>query len=82
MRIDDKTDFVASTALAGAFTVYFPKNQVTLAFGEDRDEARRLTTAYLTFRGRRNDVLEHYRCVVDVTDRFPFLSAPLSAVYD
>jgi hypothetical protein len=67
LTVSDKSDFVASTALGGAFTVHFPKNQVTLAFGLDRDEARRLTTAYLTFRGRNigiKDVLRPERNVV------------------
>ena len=67
LRVVDRSDFVASTALGGAFTVLFRKNQVTLAFGLDRDEARRLTTAYLTFRGRNigiKDVLRPERNVV------------------
>jgi hypothetical protein len=36
----------------------------------------------LVFRDRRTDVVERYQCLVDVTDRFPFLAAPLSQVYD
>lgn len=36
----------------------------------------------LIFRAHRTDVIERYSCLVDVTDRFPFLAAPLSRVYD
>lgn len=43
---------------------------------------RRLVAVRLVFRGRRTDMVERFQCVVDVTDRFPFLAAPLSAVYD
>jgi hypothetical protein len=43
---------------------------------------RRLVAVRLVFRDRRTDVLERYQCLVDVTDRFPFLAAPLSQVYD
>lgn len=43
---------------------------------------RRLVAVRLVFRGRRTDVVERYQCLVDVTDRFPFLAAPLSPVYD
>jgi hypothetical protein len=45
-------DFVASTALGGAFTAKFPHNQVTISFGLDSAEAERLATAYRRFRGR------------------------------
>lgn len=43
---------------------------------------RVLVAVRLVFRGRRTDLLERYQCLVDVSDRFPFLSAPLSQVYD
>jgi PatG C-terminal len=43
---------------------------------------RRLVAVRLTFRDRRTDVVERYQCLVDVTDRFPFLAAPLTQVYD
>ena len=43
---------------------------------------RNLVAVRVVFRGRRTDVLERFQCLVDVTDRFPFLSAPLSQVYD
>lgn len=43
---------------------------------------RRLIAVRLVFRGRRTDLVERYQCLVDVTDRFPFLAAPLGVVYD
>jgi hypothetical protein len=43
---------------------------------------RQLVAIWLVFRERRTDVVERYRCLVDVTDRFPFLAASLAAVYD
>jgi len=43
---------------------------------------RQLVAIRLAFRERRTDVLERYQCLVDVTDRFPFLAASLAAVYD
>jgi len=43
---------------------------------------RRLVAVRLVFRDRRTDVVERYQCLVDVTDRFPFLAAPLTQVYD
>jgi hypothetical protein len=44
--------------------------------------ARRLVSIRLTFRQRRTDIVEHYHCLVDVTDVFPFLASPLTLVYD
>jgi hypothetical protein len=67
VRVSSKVDFVASTALGGAVTVGFPHNQVTIAFGEDGDEADRLATAYRRFRGRNigiDDVLRPNRNAV------------------
>lgn len=43
---------------------------------------REVVSVQLLFRARRTDVAERYQCLVDVTDRFPFLAAPLTAVYD
>lgn len=43
---------------------------------------RRTVAIRLGFRARRTDVMERYQCLVDVTDRFPFLAAPLAPVYD
>lgn len=43
---------------------------------------RKVVAVRLVFRTRRTDMVERYQCLVDVTDRFPFLSSPLSPVYD
>ena len=43
---------------------------------------RRLVSVRLVFRGRRTDLLERYQCIVDVTDRFPFLSTSITQIYD
>jgi hypothetical protein len=50
--VRNKVDFVASTALGGAFNVKLLGNQVTLAFGLDRKEAERIVRAYERFKGR------------------------------
>src|SRR2546423_9469223 len=39
VKVRNKVDFVASTALGGAFNVKLLGNQVTLVFGQDRKEA-------------------------------------------
>lgn len=44
--------------------------------------ARRLVAVRMVFRARRTDVVERYQCLVDVTDRFPFLSTSINQVYD
>jgi hypothetical protein len=44
--------------------------------------SRRLVAVRPIFRSRRTEVVERYQCLVDVTDRFPFLAAPLTSVYD
>lgn len=44
--------------------------------------SRRLVAVRPIFRARRTDVVERYQCLVDVTDRFPFLAAPLTLIYD
>ena len=50
-----------------ALTAELPHNQVTIAFGLDRDEADRLATAYRRFRGRNigiEDILRPTRNAV------------------
>ncbi|MEU6393625.1 hypothetical protein [Streptomyces sp. NPDC046939] len=42
---------------------------------------RRVVAVQLTVRDRRTDMTEHWQCLVDVTDVFPFLAGPLSPVY-
>lgn len=44
--------------------------------------SRRVVAVRLAFRARRTDMVERYQCLVDVSDRFPFLSSPLAPVYD
>jgi hypothetical protein len=43
---------------------------------------RRIVEVWLIFRGRRDDVVEQYRCRVDVTEVFPFLVSPLEPTFD
>jgi hypothetical protein len=60
-------DFVASTALGGAVLVDLGRNDVTIAFGLNRDEADRIANAYRRFRGRNigiEDVLRPERNAV------------------
>ena len=52
MKLSNKVDFVASTALGGAFNAKLLGNQVTLAFAQDRKEAERIVRAYQRFRGK------------------------------
>lgn len=49
VRIDDKLDFVASTATGGAFVAHLDGNFVTVLFGEDADDAEELENAYQRF---------------------------------
>ena len=49
----DDLDFVASTALAGALHATVEGNEVTVAIGEDEEEAERISQAYRTFAGER-----------------------------
>jgi hypothetical protein len=43
---------------------------------------RRLVDVRLTFRSRRTDVVQRFRCRVDVTEMFPFLVTSLEPTYD
>jgi hypothetical protein len=74
LKLRNKVDFVASTALGGAFNVKLPGNQVTLAFGEDRKEAERIVRAYQRFRGKNiglPDVLRPTHNVVALWEAHP-----------
>jgi len=67
VKLSNKVDFVASTALGGAFNAKLLGNQVTLAFAEDRKEAERIVRAYQRFRGKNiglSDILYSNRNVV------------------
>ena len=46
-------DFVASTALAGAFRAAFDTNEVTVVFGNTATDAERTERAYRNFAPRR-----------------------------
>jgi hypothetical protein len=74
VKIRNKVDFVASTALGGAFNVKLLGNQVTLVFGEDRNEAGRIVRAYQRFRGKNigiTDVLQANHNVVTLWEAHP-----------
>jgi len=77
-------DFVASTALGGAFTVHFRDNLVTLSFGDDRQEAFRLTNAYVKFHSKNigiHDVLRPVKNVVALWAAHPN-DAELATIQD
>ena len=60
-------DFVPNTAGGGTFRVRFPGNQVTLSFGDDRNEAQRIVRGYQKFAGKNiglTDVLSAKRNTV------------------
>jgi hypothetical protein len=74
VHVRNKVDFVASTALGGAFNVKLPGNQVTLAFAQDRKEAERIVRAYQRFRGKNiglTDVLRPTHNVVALWQAHP-----------
>jgi hypothetical protein len=74
VKLRNKVDFVASTALGGAFNVRLLGNQVTLAFAEDRQEAERIVRAYQRFRGENiglTDVLRPTKNVVALWKAHP-----------
>ena len=74
VKVRNKVDFVASTALGGAFNVKLLGNQVTLVFGQDRKEAERIVRAYQRFRGKNigiTDVLQAKHNVVTLWEAHP-----------
>ena len=74
VKLSNKVDFVASTALGGAFNAKLLGNQVTLAFTLDRKEAERIVRAYQRFRGKNiglTDVLRPSRNVVALWKAHP-----------
>jgi hypothetical protein len=77
VALDDRVDFVASNALGGAVTVKLLGNQVTLSFGEDRQEAERI-------KGRNiglPDVLRPSHNVVELWKAHPSDTA-LATIHD
>jgi hypothetical protein len=74
VKLSNKVDFVASTALGGAFNAKLLGNQVTLAFAQDRKEAGRIVRAYQRFRGKNiglTDVLRPSHNVVALWEAHP-----------
>lgn len=74
VKLSNKVDFVASTALGGAFNAKLLGNQVTLVFAEDRTEAERIVRAYQRFRGKNiglTDVLRPSHNVVALWEAHP-----------
>ncbi len=51
-RLSDQVDFVASNALGGAVSVKLPRNEVTISFGENQQQADAIATAYRRVRGK------------------------------
>jgi hypothetical protein len=67
VTVSNDVDFIASTAPAGAFTAKLLGNQVTLSFGDDRDEAERIVRGYQHAAGKNiglTDVLRPKNNVV------------------
>ncbi len=66
-ELSNKVDFIASNALGGAIAVRLDHNEVTISFGQDEVEAKRITRAYRMHRGRNigiDDVLRPQKNVV------------------
>jgi PatG C-terminal len=58
------------------------KNLVTVDAQHSHSADRRLVWVRLAFRQPRTDITEQYRCLVDVTEAFPFMLRGLQPVYD
>ena len=74
VTVTNKVDFVASTALGGAFRVRLPGNSVTLAFALDRKEAQRLVRVYQKAAGKNiglTDVLRPNHNVIILWEKHP-----------
>ena len=74
VQLSNDVDFVASTALGGAFNARLLGNKVTLSFGEDRKETQRIVRAYQRFRGQNiglTDVLRPKNNVVILWAQHP-----------
>ena len=67
VKVDNKLDFVASTATGGAFHVATAENAATVVFGETIDDANNINAAYHRFRAKNvgvDDVIAQERNVV------------------
>lgn len=74
VKLSNDVDFVASTALGGAFNARLLGNKVTLSFGQDRKETQRIVRAYQRFRGKNiglTDVLRPKNNVVILWAQHP-----------
>jgi len=68
------SDFVATTALGGAFKATLPANFVTVAFGDTLDHADNIDQAYRTFHARNvgiEDVLRQQGNAVMLWHKHP-----------
>ncbi|MHB9856606.1 hypothetical protein ACSYGO_46270 [Streptomyces krungchingensis] len=84
---DRARNYLALRYLQMYHLVYRARCESKVFLGLDSREmsspgTRQLVAVRLGFRDRRTDVVEQYQCVVDVTDRFPFLASALTSVYD
>lgn len=52
LKVDNKVDFVAGTATAGAFRVHFTYNEATVSFGKTLDDANSINAAYHRFHAK------------------------------
>ena len=52
LKVDDKVDFVAGTATAGAFRVHFTYNEATVSFGKTLADANSINLAYHRFHAK------------------------------
>lgn len=67
LKVDNKVDFVAGTATAGAFRVRFTYNQATVAFGKTIADADNINAAYHRFHAKNvgiNDILHQDKNIV------------------
>jgi hypothetical protein len=75
LRIRSRVDFVASTAPGGAVSVVFGKrNEVTISFATNQEEAERIALGYRRFAGRNiglADVLRPQRNAVLLWEAHP-----------
>ena len=84
VRVSNKVDFIASNALGGAISVRLLRNEVTLSFAQDRQEAERIVRAYQRFKGRNiglEDVLRPTGNVVALWAAHPTDTA-LQTIHD
>jgi hypothetical protein len=60
-KLSNKVDFVASNALGGAVAVTLDHNEVTISFGQDATEAKRIARAYRLHHGRNIGIADVLR---------------------